>query len=134
MAFVSWDESMSVNVHEIDVQHQKLIGMISEFYECISTDARAAFQGLLDSLEEYTRYHFATEEKYFKRFSYPDAVNHVNMHQKFTEKVSEVRKRLDQGELVVSLEVTLFLKDWLTHHIKQADKAYGSFFNMHGLS
>jgi len=134
MAFMSWDDSFSVNVKEIDLQHQKLIDMINEFYSHVGKNSGQAFRALLDSLVDYTHYHFSTEERYFQRFGYPGAVNHTEMHQEFIDKVSDVGTRLDRGELVISLEMTSFLKDWLTHHIKQVDKAYAQFFNDHGLS
>ena len=133
MAFMTWDDSFSVNVLEIDLQHQKLIGMINEFYEHVGKDAGQAFRTLLDSLIEYTQYHFSTEELYFKKFSYPAAGGHTDQHKEFTEKVFDVRNRLSQGKLVISLEITSYLKDWLTHHIKQTDKAYSKYFNEHGL-
>jgi hemerythrin len=133
MAFMTWDDSLSVNVREIDLQHQKLLGMINEFYEHVGKDSGQAFRTLLDSLVEYTQYHFSTEEKYFKKFAYPAASSHTEMHKKFTAKVLDVRNRLDQGRTVVSLEITTFLKDWLTHHIKETDKQYSKCFNDHGL-
>ena len=123
MAFMAWDDSLSVNVREIDLQHQKLIDMINVFYE---QNSGQAFRTLLDSLVEYTQYHFSTEEKYFQRFAFPDAVSHTEMHKIFTDKVLDVRSRLCQGKFVVSLEITTFLKDWLTHHIKETDKEYAS--------
>lgn len=134
MPFMSWDDSFSVGVREIDVQHQKLIGMINIFYEHVGKESGQAFRTLLDSLVEYTDYHFSTEERYFDRYAYPDAGSHGEMHKQFIEKVSDVRNRLGQGKFVVSLEITSYLKDWLTHHIKVTDKAYSKFFNDHGLS
>ncbi|MEK6725087.1 MAG: bacteriohemerythrin [Deltaproteobacteria bacterium] len=134
MAFMKWDDSLSVNVHEIDLQHQKLIGMINEFYEYVGKDSGQAFCTLLDSLVEYTQYHFSTEEDYFKKFAYPDAGSHIEMHKIFTDKALDVRNRLNQGKFVVSLEITTFLKEWLMHHIKETDKEYSKFFNDHGLS
>lgn len=133
MAFITWDDSYSVNVGEIDLQHQKLIDMISKFYEHVGKDSGQAFRTLLDSLVDYTQYHFSTEEKYFKKFAYPNAGIHSETHQQFTEKILDVRNRLNNGKLVLSLEITAFLKDWLTHHIKESDKAYGKYFNDHGL-
>ena len=134
MAFMKWDDSFSVGVGEIDRQHQRLIDMINEFYEQIEKDPQQAFEALLGALVEYTRYHFSTEERYFRLFRYPDAERHEEAHRKFAEKVVDVRRRLAGGQLVVSLEVTMFLKEWLTEHIKGVDKAYSRYFNEHGLS
>lgn len=133
MGFLKWDDSFSVNVREIDLQHQKLIEMLNEFYGHIGKNSGEAFRTLLNSLVEYTQYHFSTEERYFAKFSYPDSKTHAEIHKQFTEKVLDVKNRLENGKLVLSLEITTFLKDWLTHHIKGADKAYGKHFNDHGL-
>jgi hemerythrin len=134
MAFIQWDDSFSVNVREIDQQHQKLVGMLNEFEERLRQNPQQAFQALLDSLVEYTQYHFATEEKYFKKFSYPDARAHIEEHRKFVEKVLGVRSNfIKRGELILFFEITNFLKDWLTTHIKGSDKAYAKCFNDNGL-
>lgn len=133
MAFMQWDSDFSVNVAEIDQQHQKLVGMLNEFYGHVGKNAGQAFRTLLDSLVDYTQYHFSTEENYFRKFSYPEAANHTEEHRQFTEKVLDVKNRLNQKKLVLSLEITTFLKDWLTHHIKVNDKAYSGFFNKNGL-
>jgi hemerythrin len=134
MAFMTWDDSYSVKVREIDLQHQKLIGMINDFYEHIGKDSGQALRTLLKSLADYTQYHFSTEEKYFEKFAYPNVGSHKEIHRQFIEKVSDVQNRLNRGELVISFEITTFLKDWLIHHIKETDKAYSKFFNEHGLS
>jgi hemerythrin len=133
MALMKWDDSFSVNVKEIDQQHKNLIVMLNEFYGHVGKDAGQAFRTLLDELVDYTQYHFSTEEKYFEEFSYHEAANHTEEHRKFTEKVIDVKNRLNQKRLVLSVEITTFLKDWLTHHIKESDKAYGKFFNDNGL-
>ena len=133
MALMKWDDSFSVNVKEIDQQHKKLIVMLNEFYGHVGKDAGQAFRTLLEELVDYTQYHFSTEEKYFEEFSYPETAKHMDEHKKFTDKVNDVKDRLNQKRLVLSVEITTFLKDWLTHHIKESDKAYGKFFNDNGL-
>ena len=133
MALLKWDDSYSVNVREIDQQHQQLIRMLNEFYAHIEQDSKGAFRTLLDSLVDYTQYHFSTEEKYFAQYGYPDADAHIQTHKNFTGKVLDVRERLLNGQMVLSVEITSFLKNWLTDHIKGADKAYGRHFNEHGL-
>ena len=133
MALMTWNDSFSVNVREIDLQHQRLIEMLNEFYDHVSADSEQALRTLLNSLVEYTQYHFSTEEKYFVKFGYPEAKSHTDTHRMFTNKVLDVKSRLEKGRFVVSVEITNFLKDWLTHHIKGVDKAYGKCFNDNGL-
>lgn len=133
MALVTWDNSFSVNVREIDQQHQTLFNMLNQFYEQVGKNAKEALRTLLDSLVDYTKHHFASEEKYFARFKYPDAAFHTKAHQGFVQKVEDVRKRFIGGQLVLSTDLTTFLKEWLIQHIKGADKAYSKHFNENGL-
>ena len=133
MPFMKWDDTFSVNVKEIDLQHQKLMGMINEFYDHLRGNAKQALNDLLASMVDYTKYHFSTEEKYFDAFAYPKGAHHKNIHEQFKAKVMDVRNRLAKGELVISMEVTNFLKDWLVEHIKGSDKKYSRWFNDHGL-
>ncbi|MBI1864448.1 MAG: hemerythrin, partial [Nitrospirae bacterium] len=35
MTLVTWDSTWSVNVKEIDAQHQKLIGIVNDLHEAI---------------------------------------------------------------------------------------------------
>ncbi len=100
MAYMNWDNSFSVGVEEIDAQHKNLINIFNKFYYRIESDDKKALGRLLASLVEYTVYHFATEEKYMKKFNYPDAENHIKEHQLFTEKVADVKKRFDSGMLI----------------------------------
>ncbi|MBI5050411.1 MAG: hemerythrin family protein [Nitrospirae bacterium] len=133
MALIKWDESFSVNVTEIDRQHKKLVNMINEFYDSLREDSKQAFHKLLNSLVDYTYYHFSTEEKYFDIYSYENSDSHKQEHKYFIEKINNVKNRMARGEFVISLEITNFLKDWLITHIKETDKKYSQCFNDNGL-
>jgi hemerythrin len=45
------------------------------------------------------------------KFNYANTLNHKKEHQVFVEKVMDIKKRLDDGRLVLSLEATNFVKD-----------------------
>jgi hemerythrin len=132
-AYMNWDDKFSVGVAEIDAQHKSLIQMVNEFYNGIKSDDKKALGKLLTSLIEYTVHHFATEEKYMKKFNYPGAAAHMKEHKLFTEKASDVKKRFESGELVLSVEVTNFVKDWIIKHISGTDKKYSQCFISNGL-
>ena len=134
MAKVTWDNSLSVNVKEIDEQHKRLIAMLNEL-----SDAMAAGKGkevlgkILNGLVSYTASHFQTEEKYFNTYSYPDSVNHKKEHEGFVKKARELKQGFDSGKFVMTAEVMTFIGDWIKNHIKVADKKYSAFFNEKGL-
>lgn len=133
MAFLTWDDSFSVGVQEIDNQHKKLIEMLNQFYEHVAADNKKALAELLKAMGEYTVYHFQTEEKYFDRFQFAEAPAHKQKHKDFIAKVNDVATRFNAGKMVISIELTNFIKDWVVNHVKNEDKHYQACFNSHGL-
>lgn len=134
MAVVQWSDSLSVNVKQIDGQHQRLVILINDLY-----DAQQAHKGkdavgkILAELTTYTVSHFSTEEKYFDQYGYPEALSHKQEHKNFVGEVAQFRKDFDDGRACVSFKVMNFLGDWLKNHILGSDKKYSSFFNTKGL-
>ena len=134
MALIQWDDSLSVNIVEIDKQHQKLIALINELGDAMSLgQGRTVVGKIISALLEYTETHFKAEERYFTVFGYPEATGHKKEHAKFIAKVSEFKERVEKGQLALSIDVMNFLSDWLRHHIKGVDKKYTAFFNEKGL-
>jgi len=134
MALFEWDETFSVNVVEIDQQHRKLVEMVNELHDAMGAGKSKEILGkIIKGLSNYAKIHFATEEKYFDQFGYPDADSHKDEHANFAQKVAEFKEGFDAGRLGLSIEVMRFLSTWLKSHIKDVDKKYGPFFNENGL-
>jgi hemerythrin len=134
MALLQWDSSFSVNVVEIDKQHQKLVAMINNLNDAMKQGkGKDALAIIINELFTYAGNHFATEEKYFDKFKYPAATSHKFEHTNFVKKVSEFKNGFDSGKMSLTIEVMNFLKDWLKGHIQGTDKKYGPFFNANGL-
>jgi hemerythrin len=131
---VTWNNNLSVNVVEIDMQHKRLVEMINELYEAMKIGKGKDVTGkILNGLISYTATHFTTEEKYFTKFGYPDTVNHKKEHAAFVKKVNDFKEGFETGKLSLTIEVMNFLSEWLFKHIKVTDKNYSKFFNEKGL-
>jgi hemerythrin len=134
MALINWNDSLSVNVKEIDLQHKKLIDMINELNDAMKTGrGKDAVGKIVGGLISYTAIHFKKEEQYFDQFGYPDTENHKKEHVAFVKKVTDFKDGFAKGNLSLSIEVMNFLSDWLKNHIKGTDKKYAGFFNEKGL-
>ena len=134
MALLEWNESLSVNVSEIDREHQLLVGMINELNDAMRWGrGKEVLGSILNGLISYAGSHFRTEENYFDEFGYPQADAHKKEHSDFVAKVSEFRTGFENGKLGVTIEVLFFLSGWLRNHIEGSDKKYGPFFNAKGL-
>ncbi len=134
MALFTWNETLSVNINSIDEQHKKLIDMINDFYDNIASRSnKDNISTLLSSMKQYTLEHFTREENYMKKFNYPDYESHKKEHDVFIAKVNDLEEKFTSGKLVLSLEVTVFLRDWLKKHIMGTDKKYSDFFIKNGV-
>jgi len=135
MALINWDESLSVNIIEIDSQHKQLVAMLNNLHEAmLEGKSREVLGKIIISLFGYAREHFATEEKYFERYQYPEAEPHKKEHALFVQKVNKFKEDFEQGRIGLSIEVMDFLSQWLKQHIKQVDKRFGPFLKSKGLA
>ncbi|MEJ5299442.1 MAG: bacteriohemerythrin [Thermodesulforhabdaceae bacterium] len=134
MPIVRWDDSFSVGIAEIDAQHKRLVEMINELYDAMrQRKGKDVLSEILDGMMSYAAVHFATEEKYFVQYFYPETESHRKEHRDFKKKADEFKKRFESNEIGVAGEVVDFLATWLKSHIKGSDKKYGPFLNEKGL-
>lgn len=132
-SFMKWDDSYSVGIQKIDDQHKKLIEIISDYYSLIKDDRKEAMSKTLDSLIEYTSYHFKTEEDLFDKYDFPGNDEHKKIHADFVNTALDVQKRYKEGKLVMPTEVSNLLKNWLIDHITGTDKKYITFLHDKGV-
>lgn len=129
MAFITWNDSLSVKIDSIDEQHKKLIEMINNFYDNVSKQSNdELISSLIKGMKTYTIMHFTTEERYMKQFNYPKYEQHKKEHDAFISKVNDLEQKLKSGKAILSFEITTFLKDWIKKHIQEEDKQYTSLF------
>ena len=131
---IQWDDSLSVNVAAIDLQHKKLVKIINELDDAMRVGKSKGILGsIVNVLIGYVGIHFSTEEKYFAKFNYPETDQHTQEHKIFSVKVDDFAKKFQTGQLGLSIDVMTFLSDWLGKHIKGTDKKYSACFNANGL-
>lgn len=128
MTLFKWDESYSVGNDRIDWQHKKLIDMINEFYQNLQDRLpKEGISVLIKRLNDYIEVHFKTEEDILRKIGYPRLDAHIIEHEKFIKKVHDIEKRHNEGTLLLTVELTSFLKDWLKDHILRKDKHYKDY-------
>jgi hemerythrin len=133
MAWFEWNDSFLVGIAEIDEQHKGLVALVDQFYGTMRTTApQAGIVRLLKGMIDYTLTHFATEERWMREYSYPGLDAQIAQHAHFVKKVQDITDRFVSGQLVLSLEITSFLREWLSQHILGMDKELGRFLTAHG--
>ncbi len=125
MEYIKWSDELSVDNLIIDKQHKELFRLINDFYKAIveKKNEEAIKKAIVD-MENYTRTHFSSEEIMMKNADHVDLEKHLNEHKAFIDKVRDLKERYNQGRLILSLEVTNFIKEWITNHIKVTDQKY----------
>jgi hemerythrin len=134
MVLINWNNSLSVDVEEIDQQHKRLIAIINDLNSAMKQGkGKDIIGGIVRGLIDYAVVHFKTEENYFEQFGYSETDDHIAEHVSFIQKVSEFKDGYEKGTLGLTIQVMQFLSDWLQNHIKGTDKKYSQFFNNNGL-
>ena len=133
MPLIIWNERLSVGVREFDTQHQKLIQILNNLFDAMSQgQGKEILEKTLSELIEYTKIHFAAEERKMKAFNYPHYLSHKAEHDALADKVIELHHNFQTGKTVLSVSVMNFLKDWLNNHILKTDKLYAPLMNSKG--
>lgn len=125
MAFYSWKSEYSVGNDLMDKQHQVLIEMINKMHDAMKAGKGSAEAGVIATeMIEYSKMHFTAEEELMKKFQFPAISEHIKEHKAFMEKASVFQKEINKGSFTLSMDITTFLRDWLTNHILVNDMAY----------
>lgn len=138
MGNITWKPEYSVDVKIIDLQHQRLFAILNTLYDAIHGKANdkasmPIIESTLLDLKTYVDFHFAEEEKFFKKFQYEKIAEHTAQHHVYAEKINELHGRYSSGETDMEGEIIDFLDEWILNHINIADKQYTQCFHEHGL-
>jgi hemerythrin len=123
--FVSWKDSYSVRIPQIDAQHKALIELMNRLYAATQTgETLAAMSRALDELEDYTEVHFACEEKLMEERGYSGLAAHRVQHTAFIRQLETLQQRFEKEEPTIGVETLEVLRGWLADHILTSDRAY----------
>jgi len=129
-----WKKEYSVNVEIMDAQHRQLFKIVDNLYQAIlSGNGKGILPEIFKQLNDYTNFHFGSEEKYFKDFGYSEATSHIAIHKQFKRDLSQMEGKVNDKDFN-AFELLDFLENWWVNHVLDIDKKYSKTFNEHGLS
>lgn len=128
MSLIEWTEEFSVGIDEIDRQHQKWISIVNELHDSIM-EARgiSSLKELIREMEEYTDFHFSAEEEMLQKAGWPELDRHKRIHFSFKQQITQLKRDISSGELVLRSQVMSVIKNWLIDHILKEDQEYSEF-------
>ena len=132
-----WKEEYSVNVMDFDAEHKRLFDLGTKLYDLVklkNMDIYDEILTVLGELEDYTLEHFEHEESLMEQHGYPEVDEHKSHHMAFVNKLKELKsKDLDETQSKVTMELLVFIADWISVHILKIDKKYTDFLNSKGV-
>lgn len=131
---MKWTDELSVGIGSFDKQHQRLIEMLNTFTSNVNKGSnRDKISDIIKHLKEYTLYHFKLEENLMKLHHFPEYESHKKAHDEFVKKVLDYETRFNGGKLLLSVEVSNFIYEWICKHIMTVDSRYSKFLTDRGV-
>ncbi|MFA7430126.1 MAG: bacteriohemerythrin [Rhodospirillaceae bacterium] len=130
---IKWSSQLETGISIIDRDHKVLVDLLNQVAAVIGdNEERAILGSVLNSLSEYTHYHFSREEKLQEVAGYPGLEAHRRRHVVLSSQVDDIRSRYrDEPESVQGDEVRAFLRTWLVEHILKEDMNYRAICAAH---
>lgn len=129
MAIFAWNDSLSVGLASVDYQHRRLVEMVNQLDEAVSTGSdENTLRAILRGLYDYTYYHFTTEEEIMRAAGPTLAqhyVLHKTQHDDFTRKIRPLADNAPLDSTNLNAAVLDYLVTWLVEHIMGSDKDMG---------
>jgi len=123
---IVWDPQFSVQVEEIDAQHQELFSTVNHLIDLHAGNSKELYP-VLKRLVDYLSQHFRTEQKLMMEMGYPDLARHIKEHQLFTDKVQEFLGQYREQDKTLIHSMLLFLRHWVHSHTTTIDMKYADY-------
>lgn len=118
MSSLTWDNSFSVRVLELDTQHKIIFDIINKIGGLKIFDPNSEIVSqTLTQLREYTEAHFKTEESYMEKIGYIDLDKHRQLHNEFKIRIAEFCMDTIENRRSLHDDLVNFLNGWWTSHI-----------------
>ena len=134
MLDIIWDQKYSVQIAELDQQHQKFTALLDLLFEAIEAGRSQSMLGeTLLCLATYANYHFDSEEQLMIKHRYPELGVHQAEHDGFRAKVLEFRRSFAANKETLTGDVVKFMTHWIADHVTNTDMKYMPFLKERGV-
>jgi hemerythrin len=125
MVLIKWRDSYSVDIEQIDHQHELLVKLINDMFEVVrDKETNMSPSSQISTLIEYTQEHFDYEEKFLEQAGYEFLDHHKKIHKELVQEVMDLRDLIEKNTDGVSSDLYSFLRNWLVNHILKEDMQY----------
>ncbi len=123
-----WDNSLSVQVQEIDEDHRRLVDLFNILNRAIAQgEAGKYVEAVIEELLACTAWHFKHEERLMLKYDYAQVAEHKAEHKELIENAQTLQQKFLQQGKSLSNEDIEYLEHWLTGHIFDSDMELGKY-------
>jgi hemerythrin len=135
MPIINWRDEYSVNVREIDIQHQKMLEIVNNLHAAVEECRdKSEVKSLLIELVDFTHLHFSTEERFMDEYNYPGSEIHKSEHKVLLQHLDNLVAGVSSGKYPTFCSDYDVSSDWFLVHIAKSDKNLGAFLNTRGVT
>jgi hemerythrin-like metal-binding protein len=125
---IQWDDSLSVEVDEIDEDHRRLIDLFNILSTSVAKNDSAEYvQAVLEELISCTVWHFRHEERLMLLHNYPNIAEHKAEHTALIESAGQLQANFQKELRLLTNDEIDYLEEWLTEHILGHDMRLGFY-------
>ena len=125
---ITWDDSLSVDVDEIDEDHRRLVDLFNLLSQSVEKgDEKDYIDALLEELISCTDWHFRHEERLMLKYKYDSFKEHKAEHQELIDSVRDLQQKFHDANKKLTNEDVEYLSGWLTGHILGHDMRLGFY-------
>lgn len=128
-----WDNTLSVDVPEIDEDHRKLVDLFNLLNHAVAEGEQKAYvEAVMEELVSCTVWHFRHEERLMLKYGYEGFAEHKSEHEDLIQSARLLQQKFAQGGAdpaapsAISSQDIEQLEHWLTGHIYGADMDLGA--------
>ena len=126
---ISWRDSLSVGVPEIDAEHRQFIARVNELNEAVvECRPKSTVERQLDLMLMEATHHFWHEQQLLLRWNYPERAAHAAKHAQLTAQFDRVMKEFERADVSFTWALKgLHIKQLLVDHLLHDDMKYRDF-------
>lgn len=131
---LDWDESLSMCIPEIDIEHRRFIRLVNDLNEAIVDrldvdEIRKRMRRVIDDAIE----HFAHEEELLRKWNYPKVEEHAGAHAAIIQALNAIMSQFNQERSLYEwVAAGLKVKDALIQHLLVEDMKYRDYCSLNG--
>lgn len=123
---IIWRDEYRVGNELIDADHRYLFCLVNTVELAVrDDDSHDLLDVALDQLLDYTRYHFAREERIQYAAGYPGYLDHKLAHHRLLRHLedacAQIREAVGPDRTACQRELQSLLRQWLLEHVLEED-------------